>query len=131
MNDDVEPQVREIVAKSAGRQPGEISLDSQLREDLNLDGDDAEELLVQLRDRFNIDFSGINFRRHFAGETSVWWFGFIEWIERLVGQPKQRFIPITVQDLVEAAAKSSWESESRVESNAPRSVERGRIDRSG
>lgn len=72
--------------------------------DLGVDGDDAEELLLRLKQEFGVDLEGVQFERHFGPEgfnplallMPSWW----RW--------QRERIPIRIQDLVDAARTGKW-----------------------
>ena len=71
-----------------------ISLESRLCEDLGMDGDDAWDFFQRFAREFGVDLSTMQWRRHFGAEgvISFW-------------SPD---IPVTVQNLVEAASAKRW-----------------------
>jgi acyl carrier protein len=64
-------QVIGLVANQTGLPPAKIAPTSRLREDLGVDGDDAEELLEAIRDEFGVDFADFKLARFFACEPHL------------------------------------------------------------
>ena len=122
-------EVLDIIEDQTGLSENEMTLDLEIENDLGCTGDDASELLEKLYHRFQIDFTGFEFEKHFKNEGSgslsflllpliflFWIFGFI--IQKLVlifgiklknnawqffTLPK-RELEITVGDLIVMAA---------------------------
>lgn len=49
--------VQEVIAKQLHMEPNEITMDSHLRNDLNADSIDAVDIIMELEDRFDIEFA--------------------------------------------------------------------------
>lgn len=88
---------------------------STLFGDLGLDGDDAYEFFVAFREQFNVDLKNLDLDRHFGPEGMYPWAP-LYWIVLALrsGTPeeKARKDPITVADLVNAAAAGQWAASS-------------------
>jgi len=100
MIDDLEPQVREFVARELGVNQARITATTRLNHDLGCDGDDARELLEQFAGQFSVDLSGFELGRHFGPEAAFNPVLYVYW--RLRRPERLRFVPLTVGDLVEA-----------------------------
>lgn len=55
--------VQEVIAKQLHIDPSEITMDSHLRNDLNADSIDAVDIIMELEDRFNIEFNDEDLER--------------------------------------------------------------------
>jgi acyl carrier protein len=100
---EIERRVRDIVADNRGGRPEELRLDATLQEELECYGDDAVELFLALQKEFGIDFTGIQWKRHFRSEGVFIPLAFLypSWWTAV--------LPITVRDLVRAASSKRWE----------------------
>jgi len=93
--------VREFVSEELGVPVGRIKPETRLLHDLGVDGDDAGDLLQHFSARFHVDLSVFHFYSHFGPEAgwdpihSIYCF--------LFARSSQRDIPVTIQDLAEAA----------------------------
>ena len=78
---------------------------TRLLHDLGIDGDDAVEILTDFSKRFGVDLSSLPFQRHFGSELGAG----IRWLVRKVlGGNAIRLVPITLQDLIDAANQGRW-----------------------
>ena len=91
---DLATRVRQLVAAERGMAIERIPLDSKLLEDLGMEGDDAVEFFRRFAREFDVDLSGMRWRRYFSAEDFFSW-----WIPD---------IPVTVRDLVHAASTKRW-----------------------
>ncbi len=104
MNEEIFEKVRELVAEHRAMDKNKLSEQTELLK-LGMDGDDALEFMEEFRNRFSVDMSEFEFRKHFSPE------GFnpivyIYWL--LFARDKLKSIPITLRDLTEAAEKKKW-----------------------
>lgn len=78
-NDDLENEVRQMLARERGLSVKRITPSSRLREDLGMDGDDAVEFFVEVNQRFGTDLSSLqeNWSRYFSPEGLSLWNGAI------------------------------------------------------
>jgi acyl carrier protein len=95
-NDGTAQAVRDAIAEHAGVEPHEVTLQTEIGDDLGVDGDDAVELFEMIADRFKVDLAGMHFERHFGPEGLC-----------PIEAAKEMFVPwgqypITVQDVVES-----------------------------
>ena len=51
--------IRALIVKHMGVKPEQVTMDTRLGQDLGIDGSDAYEVLVQYKDRFNVDLAWI------------------------------------------------------------------------
>ena len=88
-----------------------ISQNTTLYGDLGIDGDDAVDLIADLKREFSIDFSDFLFDRHF-GTEGLTPFAFVQWFTYAIrtGTPEARagLSPIRICDLVDAAQTGKW-----------------------
>src|SRR5687768_5786102 len=102
----LEERVRLLVAAYTFLEPEIVELASRLREDLHINGDDAEELMVVFSATLGVDLADFDLSRHFDPEP--YWCP-LRW---LIGpRPRPRsmpHIPLTVGELVKAARVGRW-----------------------
>jgi hypothetical protein len=67
--------------------------------DLKIDGDDAEELLTEYSDAFQVDLTGFDFCQHFRSEPNI----LNLWLRKI-----DRLVPVTVAQLVQSASSHHW-----------------------
>lgn len=79
MPTDVEQQLIAMLAKECGLPIDRIKPSSRLSDDLGMDGDDAVEFFVAVKDTFGTDISLLeeNWNRHFGPEGLSCWLGVI------------------------------------------------------
>ena len=99
---DLEQRVIRFIAAKTGLQPNAITSASRLLHDLKIDGDDAEELLTEYSDAFQVDMTGFDFCQRFRSEPNL----FSLWLGSL-----NRFVPVTVAQLVRSARNGRWTPE--------------------
>ena len=73
---------------------------------LGLDGNDALEFMEAFRDKFGVDMSEFKFSEHFGPEAGLNPFYYIYCL--LFARDKLRKLPITLDDLAEAAKNKRW-----------------------
>ncbi len=103
MNEEIFEKVRELVAEHHAMDKNKLSEQTELYE-LGMDGDDAWEFLIEFSDKFSVDMSQFEFRKHFNPEG----FNPISFIYLLFARDKWRKMPITLRDLTEAVEKKKW-----------------------
>ncbi len=85
---------------------------SRLYQDLGADGTDAYELMVKLKEDFEVDMTNFVFENHFGAEHGfnplVWIFWLLFEREKLNDKGAVKKIPITVLDLYESAKIKKW-----------------------
>lgn len=110
---ELEKRVFKFVADCTGKKVHELNMDSRLYHDLQIDGVDAYTLLMDFCLEFGlgdlIDFRDFRLERHFssnAGSNILMRFSQF-CMEKIFGMEmpptEDRFIPITIEDLVYAA----------------------------
>jgi hypothetical protein len=94
-------QILEFTASERGMRRDKVKLGSRLLQDLGMDGDDAVEFFEKFGSQFRVDLTQLwkHWRSHFGPEA-----GWMPWAF-LFARP---MVPITVQDLAEAAEASRW-----------------------
>ncbi|MFN5301649.1 MAG: DUF1493 family protein, partial [Pseudanabaena sp.] len=83
-----------------------ITLQTRLREDLGLDGDDVEEFCTGLTDRFKVNLEGFDFYQYFRDEPNLMSSIFYLW--RGIRYKKWHTVPITVDHLVRVVQIGKW-----------------------
>ena len=100
----------QFVATQTGVGPDRVRLDTTLFGDLGIDGDDAWDFIEAFHEEFQTDMRGFNYSTHFGPEGCFPPVAIFYWIRGLaVGRHKAAgLVPVTVRDLVEAAARGKW-----------------------
>lgn len=103
-------EVLKFLIKTRGS-GNELSSETRLYHDLGMDGEDAEEFLLDFQKYFHVDLSGLNFDEHFGPEWSLllllpWKWKKFSGKRNTAGQVMK--IPITLNDLHQAAIKKQW-----------------------
>jgi hypothetical protein len=97
-----------FVAEQQSCDPKALDANSELLRDVRLYGDDVEPFFLDFAARFGVDISGLGaVGPHFPGEG---WDGFTTIFKWLTRQPieEQRFIPIILDDMVDAVMSGKW-----------------------
>lgn len=115
MSDNLAERVLAIVARQTGRASVKLTPQAELFADLGVDGHDAHDVLLRLREEFGINLEMMRFDRHFGPEIPFsplallrpnWW----RW--------HSKRIPVTVETLIEAARTKRWPIRHLVEESA-------------
>ena len=85
--------------------PERLTPSTRLLHDLGIDGDDAEEILLDFIERFHVDFSSFHFTDYFGSEAGA---GGRWLVRKFRGGDALHFAPLTVQDLLDAANRGRW-----------------------
>jgi hypothetical protein len=102
---DILSLVRHLLWELHGDRPERVSLESDLFADLGIDGDDAAEVFQAIKERFEVDFSTMEWTRHFGPEAGFcplallfpsWW----RW--------HRNRVPVRVRDLVSSIQNKVW-----------------------
>jgi hypothetical protein len=80
-----------------------LSFETDISKDLGVDGDDAEEFMLNFQREFNVDLSNFRFDRYFCGEG----FQLIPAIKAALGKGALR-APLKVAMLFDAASLGHW-----------------------
>jgi hypothetical protein len=112
----IRDQVRSFVAEIVYREPDEILSTMNLLGDFGLDGDDADEFMIEFAKRFDVDMSGYEFLNHF-GTEGIWPWQFPRFLwngaRQFCGADPHEMSglkPITVEDLCCAAKAKKWQN---------------------
>jgi hypothetical protein len=89
------------VRKFAGNE--KITSETRIYQDLGIGGDDAWELLDDLRQAFRVDFSDMDFSLYFPNETEMISEKFVELLRRAPRRP-----PLTIDHLVKIIECGRW-----------------------
>jgi hypothetical protein len=100
MDSPVQNKVFGIVSRIAGTK--KISGATSINHDLPVDGDDAYELLMSIKNEFGTDFDGFDFYRYFRDEGAVM---FPSGLFRRFYKKKNS---LTIQHLIDVVEKGSW-----------------------
>jgi len=109
-------RIRLLVCEHAAVAPGKVALDSKLRSDLGITGDDAVELMSAFFNRFSVDPTGFHFIDHFDWEAQVAQGPLVIAAMRLFSnefdtawrESKKRESDLTVRHLADCAARGRW-----------------------
>ena len=117
MNDELYERVKAFIAEKTRVSPKKLAKftpDTQLSNDLGIDGDDGVELIAAFCEEFNIqNTSEIDLTKHFAPEGCnpfgifVFLYYLMFDIEKLREEPNGD-IPIMLRDLVKSAEAKRW-----------------------
>ncbi len=98
-------QVRDFLSEQWRVRPERLTPDTRLLHDLGIDGDDAEEILTDFAEQFQVDLSAFRFTEHFGSELDAG----PRWVLRKIfGGDAVRKTPVTLQALVDAATSGRW-----------------------
>jgi acyl carrier protein len=71
VQDGIEEWPIALLARCSGLEPGRISSDSRLVQDLQLDGDDATDALLEISKRYGMEFAGFDPSLYFRPEPNL------------------------------------------------------------
>jgi hypothetical protein len=112
----MQEEVRRFVADVVGCSLDAVNLDTALLGDLEIDGDDASELVERFAKRFKVDLGDFDFCRHFHSEVDLLC-GPMDLAQLLWSVVRGRAqshsdtigkMPVRIRDLVEAATRRKW-----------------------
>ena len=83
-----------------------VTAETRLRQDLQMDGDDAVAFLDQVSRCWEVNLDGFEFTRFFLGEAEI--SSPVSWLLRRVSPSRRRKIPITVGHLVSVIDTGRW-----------------------
>jgi hypothetical protein len=102
-SDQLFENVASLLARQQGYPRAKISAATRLGEDVGMDGDDAWEFFGEYARVFGVDLAGFKLYHHFGPEGfSLLWLFFPPWWKEV------QQIPVTVQNLVDAATAGRW-----------------------
>lgn len=105
-NTKIEERVKALVAQQTGARVEKLLLQTELGNELGMDGDDAVEFFKKFSQEFQVDLSTFEFDKYFGIEA-----GFDPglWIISIFsGTPIKKLEPLTIQDLISAAQAKRW-----------------------
>ena len=105
-NPDIYGAVVKLLREEHATKHDTILPDTRLREDLSLDGDDAVAFLDAVCERWGLDWSRFEFRRHFLGEAEI--SSPFEWLARRLIPSRGKKVPITVAHVVSVIEQGCW-----------------------
>lgn len=110
MISDIEKQIiqKEVVlflSNFCGIRHDLINPDSNIATDLNIEGDDAVDLLNEFSRRFSVDITSININEYFVPES---YFNPLTVIWEKIMNKKQEIKPLQVKDFIEAAINKKF-----------------------
>lgn len=106
MTEDPLDSVIGMVARKAGVPTEQITRATRLVHDLHIDGDDATELVLEIRNRYELDMSEFDASQFFRSEPTL-----LSWLPFLPSQKRDRLEnkrPLTVGDLVDAVQRGRF-----------------------
>jgi hypothetical protein len=101
-------EIQNFVAGYLNVAPGNIDVNRRLVEDLNIVGDDAEDLIREYAEKFKVDMSEFDFEFYFPTESQV--SSFLYWFSGLLGFRRSR-PEVTIRKLAEIAERGRWPSQ--------------------
>jgi hypothetical protein len=107
----VETAVIAFVAAELNEKEERLRLTTRLWHDLGVDGDDADEFMQAFAERFAVDLTGFEFERHFSDDGGLNPLAYLWTKWRNPSRLKR--VPITLEDLVEAAHLKRWRTPER------------------
>ncbi len=99
-------EIKDLIAEIAPVRREQLTSSTRLGHDLGVDGDDAAELMQAFAQRFQADLSEFEFELHFGPEAGFNPFIYLYWL--IVKPHELKSVPITVEDLTEAAVHRKW-----------------------
>ena len=102
MQSAIATRVAEFLARELHVKSGRLESGTRLRQDLNVDGADAIELLDKFAEEFDVDMSGCDLTQYFGPEG----WDPVRWLWRLVVD--RNALPMTIADLARSAESGRW-----------------------
>lgn len=81
----------------------QIDENTQVNNDLELIGDDADAMLIAFMEEFNVNLEGINFSEYFLPEL-LWKYRYYKWFK----PEKLNKKPLTIGHLAEVVSRGYW-----------------------
>ena len=103
------PKLKDILIRYSGAPDEDIRDYALIEEDLGITGDDAWELMEELGEKLNVDFSGFEFTKHFSPEAGR------------NSEKEYGYYPISVGHLAQVIEVGRWVMPPRNEENFVRS----------
>lgn len=106
MGDEVHDKVLGLISRMVcAKNP--IPLSASINHDLRIDGDDAYELLVDIKKNFDVNFDAMDFHRYFHDEPDcgplLYLWARLPWTKKEVRRDN-----LTVRHLIEVAKAGVW-----------------------
>lgn len=120
-NKEIQSEVIEFVAEFRNRPVEKIKLETSILEDLGIDGDIADDLFVEYAEKFKVNMTEFDFKKHFGPESSIFapftmvlaiFYKIYCLIFSETKSFSERFFnlqPVTIRDLVESAKVGKWQ----------------------
>ncbi len=105
MNANTLDKVISFVSEFCVVNKNKLTLQTQLGNDLGIDGDDAIEFMEAFSENFEVDLTEFEYSKYF-GPEGFNPFAYLYYY--LFKRDKLKLIPITLHDLVEAAEANRW-----------------------
>lgn len=103
MSNNLESRIIELLADFACLPRERVDINTELFRDLGIDGDEASDFILLFSERFSVELSEFRSVEHFGGESS-----YVPFLSLLF--KRKRLVPISVEDLIEAAKIKSLSS---------------------
>ncbi|NEU78619.1 DUF1493 family protein [Nostoc sp. UIC 10630] len=97
-------QLAAILSNEVGVQTKDITLNTRLREDLKIDGDDADVIFYKIAEQFSVDWQGFVFYRYFHEEAHLFSLLFEYYYRKRHGKLKT----INVNHLLSVIERGGW-----------------------
>lgn len=97
-------QLAAILSHELGVQTKYITLNTRLREDLKIDGDDVDVLFCKIAEQFGVDWQGFVFYRYFHEESHLFSLFFESYYRKRYGTLKT----ITISHLLSVIECGVW-----------------------
>ena len=81
----------------------QINEDTEVNNDLELVGDDADAMLIAFMEKFDINLEGVDFSEYFNPEL-IWEYWYFKWFK----PEKLKKKPLTVSHLAEVIERGFW-----------------------
>jgi hypothetical protein len=104
----LESDVIAFVSSETGTRMKRLSLATTLVKDLGMDGDDGVEFIIAFAERYGLDADRFPFVRHFHPEYLCGAGSLLPGLWLWLTGNLPEVMPITLQDLVKAAARKEW-----------------------
>jgi hypothetical protein len=101
---DIFNQITAILSNELGVRTEDITLDTRLREDLKIDGDEVDTVFCRIAEQFRIDWQGFIFYHYFHEEPHLFSLLFECYYRKRYGVLKT----ITVNHLVSVIERGVW-----------------------
>jgi hypothetical protein len=99
-------QIRELAARYSGRPITDISETTRIFHDLAIDGDTAEEFLLELFAKFQLPTDDFPFAKYFGSEAGAGW---RHLLMVKLGISAGALAPLTIEELASWAQARSWQ----------------------